>query len=389
MGNIIYMDNANVSRVSEGVIEAMLTRYRENFGVPGGEFGHRYEEEAAEALWKARETVARKINARPEEIIFTSGVTESNNLAIKGALRYMEKVHGNLKILTSKIERKCVMRSFEHLQKRGHEAVFLPVDRGGFLDMDALQKEAGGASFISIQHANQEIGTVQDIRAIGDIAEDRGLIFHSDATHSFLKEPIDVEKLKVDMMSFSGHVIHAPLGSGALFVREGVKLEPLFHGDSREFGLRAGHPNVPAIVGFARAIEEMGDEDVRRMRGIRDFLIDSLLEIPDTKLNGPRDRRVCDNINVSFKGVEGEAILMLASAQGLILRTGSACFSPQLKSSYVIAAIGGSAEDANSSTRLSLGRDNTMEEAERAVEILSNIIDRLRKISPIYRKVRK
>ncbi len=385
----IYLDNANVTKVSKEVLEAMLPYYDEKFGVPGGEFGHSYEEEAAESLWKARETIARKINAKPEEIIFTSGVTESNNLAIKGAVRYMEKVHGKLKILTSGIERKCVLNSFKYLGESGHTVEFLPVDGEGFLKTDELIGRINGASFLSVQHANQEIGTVQDIKAIGDLAEDKGVLFHSDATHSFLRERIDVEKIGADMMTFSGHAVNAPLGSGALFVREGVKLEPLFHGDSREFGLRAGHPNMPAIIGFAEAVKTMKEEDIDRMRELRDFLIGELLGIEDSRLNGPRERRVCDNVNVSFKGVEGEAILMMASLKGLILRTGSACFNPQLRSSYVIRAIGGSAEDANSSTRLTLGRYNTMEEMKETAEIMGEIIEKLRSMSPIYRKVRR
>lgn len=389
MDKLIYLDNENTTKVSKEALEAMLPYYTEKFGVPGGEFGHRYEEEAAEALWKARETVAARIGARPEEIIFTSGVTEGNNIAIKGAVRYMERVHGKLKMLTSPIERSCVLNSFEYFRERGHEVGIIPVNREGFLDRNKLMDMIKGASFLSVQHANQEIGTVQDIKEMGDIAEDEGVLFHSDATHSFLKEDIDLKKLNVDMMTFSGHVIHGPLGSGALFIREGVKIEPIFHGDSREFGLRAGHPNMPAIIGFTEAVRSMRAQDIEKMRSMRDFLIKELLNIEDSRLNGPREKRVCDNVNLSFRGVEGEAILMMANLRGLILRTGSACFSPRLKSSYVIEAIGGSAEDANSSTRLTLSRYNTMDEMKKTVEIMREVIERLRAISPLYRKVRR
>ncbi len=388
MAKVIYLDNGNVTRVSDRVFEAMKERYLVNYGVPGGEFGHFMEEEAGEAIWKAREVIAAKIGARPEEIVFTSGVTEGNNLAVKGAVGYMEKKGGKQKILTSAIERKCVMNSVKYLEGRGHEALKVGVDSEGFIDMEELKESAKGASFLSIQHANQEIGTVQDTKAVGDIAEDAGAIFHTDASHSFLRERIDVRRLNVDMLTISGHLIHAPLGSGALFVREGLKLEPILHGDQREFGLRAGNPNMPAIIGLAEAVKEARDDDVERMRGIRDRLTDALLEIPDSELNGPRKGRVADNVNVSFRGVEGEAVLMLASEMGLIIRTGSACFSPELKYSYVISAIGKGAEEANSSTRFGLSRYNTMDEMERAADIMGAVVEKLRKISPLYRNRR-
>ncbi len=388
MAEVIYLDNGNTTRVSDRVFEAMKERYLANYGVPGGEFGHRFEEEAGEAIWKARETIAAKIGARPEEIVFTSGVTEGNNLAVKGAVGYMEKRGGKQKIITSTIERKCVLASFKYLESRGHEAVRIGVDSEGFINMEELKEGIGGASFLSVQHANQEIGTVQNIKAIGDIAEDAGAIFHTDATHAFLREEIDVNRMNIDLLTISGHVIHGPLGSGALFVREGVKLSPLLHGDNREFGMRAGNPNMPAIGGLAEAVREWRDDDVEKMRRMRDRLIDSLLQIPDSELNGPRKNRVADNVNISFRGVEGEAVLMLASENGLIIRTGSACFSPELKYSYVISAIGKGAEEANSSTRFGLSRYNTMEEMERAADIMTAVVEKLREISPLYRNRR-
>ncbi len=385
MADVIYLDNGNVTRVSNRAFEAMKERYLVNFGVPGGEFGHLYEEEASAFLWKAREAIASKIGAKPEEIVFTSGATEGNNLAVKGAVGYMEKMGGKQKIVTSAIERKCVLGSFKYLEKKGHEVMRVGVDSDGFLEMESLEKALKGSSFLSVQHVNQEIGTIQDIRAIGDLAEDAGALFHTDASHSFLREKIDVSRLNVDLMTISGHLIHAPLGSGALFVREGVKLNPLFHGDNREFGMRAGTPNMAAIAGLVAAVEEARAEDVERMRRMRDRLIELLLEIPDSELNGPRENRVADNANLSFKGVEGEAVLMLASEMGLVIRTGSACFSPDLKYSYVISALGKGAEQANSSTRFGLSRYNTMEEMERAAEIMSAVVEKLREISPLYR----
>jgi len=382
---MIYLDNENVTKVDPAVLEIMKERYTKNFGVPGGEFGHAVEEEASNAIWEAREVVARKINAEPDEIIFTSGVTESNNLAIKGSVFYFSRRKGKAKIVTSEIERKCILNSFKYLSELGHEAVFVGVDGDGQINMEELEKAAKNSFLVSIHHANHEIGVLQDLKAIGEIANDAGSLFHVDATHSFLKEKIDVEKYGIDMMTMSGHVIHAPLGSGALFIRDGVKLEPLFHGDAREFGYRAGHPNMPAIAGFAKAVELMKEEHIQKMKRMQQYLIKNLLSIEDSRLNGSM-KRVCNNVNVSFKGVEGEAILMMANQKGLIIRTGSACYSPELKPSYVILAIGGSMEDANSSTRITISRMNTMKEMEKAYEILKDVIERLREFSPLYRR---
>ncbi len=389
MAEVIYLDNGNVTRVSDRVFEAMKERYLISYGVPGGEFGHLFEEEAGDAIWKARETIAGKIGAKPEEIIFTSGVTEGNNFAVKGTVGYMEKHSGKQKIVTSAIERKCILASFKYLESRGHEAVRIGVDSEGFINIEELKENIKGASFLSVQHANQEIGTVQDIKAVGDIADDEGVIFHTDASHSFLREKIDVSRLNVDLLTISGHLIHAPLGSGALFVREGMKLEPLLHGDLREFGKRGGNPNMPAIAGLAEAVKEARKEDVERVRLMRDRLTNALLEIPDSELNGPHKYRVVDNVNISFRGVEGEAVLMLASEKGLIVRTGSACFNPALKYSYVISAIGKGAEQANSSTRFGLSIYNTAEEMDRAAETMRFVIEKLRQISPLYRNRRK
>ena len=382
----VYLDNGNVTRVADEVLEEITLYYKEKFGIPGGEFGHRYEEEAAEALFQARERIARRINASPEEIIFTSGTTEGNNLAIKGIIFPRIRKNGKAKIVISPIERKCIMNTAKYLNGFGAEVQILDVNSEGFIDMDELQKKIVHSDILSIQHVNQEIGTVQDIKAIGEIAEDYGVIFHSDATHSFLKENIDVEKIPVDILTFSAHVIHGPLGAGALFVREGLKLEPLFHGASRERGMRAGHPNIPAIMGFAKSIEIMHKKDLDKMRSMRDYLIHKLLKIEDSRLNGPVKRRVCDNVNISFKGVEGEAILMLADKMGITLRTGSACYSQSLEPSYVVRSLGVGVEYVNSSTRMVVSRYNTMEEMKYVVEKMEEIIEKLRSISPIYRR---
>ena len=383
--DVIYLDNGNVTPVAPEVFETMREYYLERFGVPGGDFGHRLEEEATEALIKARETIARSIGASPEEIVFTSGVTESDNLAIKVVAFSSEKKG---KIVTFSIERKCVLNSARFLQRFGFTPVYLPVNRVGKVHTGSVERSLDGAILLSVQHANQEIGTLQDIRALSELAHDKGVIFHTDATHSYLREKIDVSKMDIDLLTISAHVIHGPLGAGALYVREGIKLEPLIHGDSREFGLRAGHPNVPAIVGFARAVELYREEHVEHLRGLQKILVEELTAIEESRLNGPEvgPHRVPDNVNVSFRGVEGEAVLMMASERGVILRTGSACFDPALQASYVIRALGVGVEYANGSVRLTISRYNTEEEIRKASEVVREVVEKLRGISPLARK---
>jgi cysteine desulfurase len=244
------------------------------------------------------------------------------------------------------------------------------------------------ARLLSVQHANQEIGTLQDIPAIGEIARESGVLFHCDAVQSFAKEEIDVQAMNVDMLSMSSHLIHGPKGVGALYVRDGVKLDPVMEGDDRERGLRPGTPNVAGIAGFAKATELMTDEDTVRMRRLRDELTDSLLAIPDSRLNGPRgNRRVCNNVNVSFRYVEGEAVLMHLDLKGLVVNTGSACYSQKLEPSHVIRAIGGTLEESHSSTRFSLSKWTTEDELGYATETVKQVVEKLRAQSPLARKV--
>ncbi len=379
---IVYFDNAKTTKVDPEVLRVIVEFSSKKYSVPGGAFGYSMEEEASEALEKSRETIARKINAQPSEIIFTSGGTESNNLAIKGVA--FSDQYSKRKIVTSKIEEKTILNIFSYLGKNGFKTVKVGVDRLGFIEMDEVNKAAKKARLVSIQHANKEIGTIQDLKAIGDICEEEGTLFHSDATHSFTKANIDVEKMKIHLLSLTSHLIHGPKGVGALYVREGVKLEPLLHGDNREFGLRPGTPNLAGIVGFAKAVEISNQKDNERMKKLRDELINRLLEIPLTRLNGPRgEKRICNNVNVSFKYIEGESILLHADMRGLVINTGSACYSQELEPSHVILAIGGSFEDAHGSTRLTLSKWTTKEEIVYAAETLKEIVERLRSISPL------
>lgn len=379
------MDNAETTRLDPAVLDFMKEFMADKYGIPAGEFGYGLEEEAGEAIEQAREKIARKINASPEEIIFTSGGTESNNIAILGAAR--SSYHKGKRIVTSKIEHTSVLRIMDKLTTQGFERVLLDVDREGFVNHGDVKAKLGDARLVSVQHANQEIGTLQDVAAIGEITREKGVLFHCDAVQSFAKERIDVQAMKVDLLSISSHLIHGPKGVGALYARDGVKLEPVLYGDDREKGLRPGTPNVAGIVGFVKAAELMTDQDTVGMRGLRDELIESLLAISDSRLNGPRgEGRLCNNVNISFRFVEGEAILMHLDLRGLVVNTGSACYSQKLEPSHVIRAIGGTLEESHSSTRLSLSKWTTRQDVAYATETVKQVVETLRAHSPLARK---
>jgi cysteine desulfurase len=379
------LDNAETTRLDPAVLDFMKEFMADKYGIPAGEFGYGLEEEAGEAIEQAREKIARKINASPEEIIFTSGGTESNNIALLGAAR--SSYHKGKCIVTSKIEHTSVLRIADKLTTQGLEKVLLDVDREGFVNAANVKANLGDARLVSVQHANQEIGTLQDVAAIGEITRESGVLFHCDAVQSFAKEKLDVQAMKVDLLSMSSHLIHGPKGVGALYLRDGVKLEPVLYGDDREKGLRPGTPNVAGIVGFAKAVELMTDQDTVRMRGLRDELTESLLAISDSRLNGPRgEGRLCNNVNISFRFVEGEAILMHLDLRGLVVNTGSACYSQKLEASHVIRAIGGTLEESHSSTRLSLSKWTTRQDVAYATETVKQVVETLRAHSPLARK---
>jgi len=383
---LVYLDNAETTRLDPAVLDSIEGFMLDKYGVPAGEFGYGLEEEASEAIERARETIAGRINSSPEEVIFTSGGTESNNIAILGAAR--SSYYKGKRLVTSKIEHKSILRIVDKLTTQGFEKTLLDVDREGFVNPADLKASLENVRLVSVQHANQEIGALQDVAAIGEMSRESGVLFHCDAVQSFVKEKIDVQAMKVDLLSMSSHLIHGPKGVGALYVRDGVKLEPILEGDDREKGLRPGTPNVAGIVGFAKAAELMTDDDSARMRRLRDELIESLLAIPDSCLNGPRgERRLCNNVNVSFRYVEGEAILMHLDLKGLVVNTGSACYSQKLEPSHVIRAIGGTLEESHSSTRLSLSKWTTREELAYATETIKQVVETLRAQSPLARKV--
>jgi cysteine desulfurase len=379
---IIYLDNAETTKVDPEVVEVMRHFMSESYGIPRGEFGHRLEEEASEAIEAAREGLARRLGCLPGEIIFTSGGTESNNIAIKGITGSNKYERGML--VASRIEHSTVLNLLKSAQSEGWRYKLISVDREGFVNLEELKETVRECTLVSIQHANQEIGTIQDIRAIGEICKDAGAIFHCDAVQSFGKEPIDVKRAGVDLLSISSHLIHGPKGVGALYIREGISLKPIMVGDDRERGLKPGTPNVPGIAGFGKAIELISPESCQRMMVLRDKLIENLLEIEDTRLNGPRGaRRLCNNVNVTFRYVEGEAILMRLNLEGLIISTGSACYSQKLQPSHVIKAIGGTHEEAHGSIRLSLSKWTTEDEVREASRRVRGVVEALRRLSPL------
>jgi cysteine desulfurase len=358
----------------------------EKYGVPGGEFGYGLEEAAREAIEQSRETIARRINASPEEIIFTSGGTESNNIAILGAA-HSDYYKGD-RLVTSKIEQMSVLRVVDRLSSQGFQKTLLDVDHDGFVNVADLKGGLEDVRMVSVQHANQEVGTLQDLATIGEICRDSSVLLHCDAVQSFAKEEIDVQSMKADLLSMSSHLIHGPKGVGALYVREGVKLQPVLEGDDRERGLRPGTPNVAGIVGFAKAVDLMTQNQALVMRGLRDGLIDSLLTISDSRLNGPRGgRRLCNNVNVSFRYVEGEAVLMHLDLRGVVVNTGSACYSQKLQPSHVIRALGGTLEESHGSIRISLSKWTTKQELGYAADSVKEVVGQLRNLSPLGRKL--
>lgn len=379
----VYLDNSATTRTDPEVVKAMMPYFSEKYG--NASSLHQFGREAKEALEDAREKIARKINAEPEEIIFTSGGSESDNLAIKG-VAYANKNRGN-HIITSRIEHHAVLETCEKLEKEGFAVSYIGVDKEGFVDIDELKKAINSKTIlITIMHANNEIGTIEPIKEIGDIAKDKGICFHSDAVQSFTKVPIDVKKMNISLMSFSAHKIHGPKGIGALFIKKGTKIQRQIDGGGHEFKKRAGTENVPGAVGFAKAVEIAKDEDIKYMAELRDKLIEGLLKIPKSQLNGPKgSKRLCNNANIVFNFIEGESMLLHLDMKGVAVSTGSACSSQSLEPSHVLTSIGLKKEIAHGSLRFSLSRYNTEKEIDYVLGAVPKIVEELRRISPLTR----
>ncbi|MFW6375919.1 MAG: cysteine desulfurase family protein [Thermoplasmatota archaeon] len=381
-----YLDNSASTRLDERVLEAMEPYYFDTYAVATSEFAYSMGIDAKEALDDARSTIAEEINADSEEVIFTSGSTESSNLAIKGAADEL-KENGN-HIIVSKIEDFPVLNSAKALEKEGFDVTYLEVDEDGFVDVDLLKESITDETIlVSIQHGNQEIGTVQPIEKIAEICEENDIVFHTDATHTFTKIPIDVDNLPADLITMSAHTIHGPRGIGALYIRDGTPINKQMDGGFQENDLRAGVENIPGAVGFAKAVELVDEDEMDRIKKMRDTLIDRLLEeIPDSTLNGPREERIPQNANITFHYVEGESITLHLDMRGIAVSTGSACFSKSLEASHVIMGIGGDHERAHGSIRFTFGRFNDMDDVDAVVEDVSEVIDRLREISPLNKE---
>lgn len=383
----IYLDNAAATRLDEEVLAAMKPCFFDNYAVATSEFGYSQGLEAREVLAEARAKIAASLGAEPEEFIFTSGNTESSNLALKGVAKTLSIKKGN-HIIVSKIEDYPVLHSAKALERQGFDVDYLDVDEDGLVKLDQLKALLRpNTILVSIQHGNQEIGTIQDIAAIGILCKANNILFHTDATHTFTRVPLDVKRIHVDLITVSAHTIHGPKGIGGLYVRKGTPLAKIMDGGYQEFDLRAGIENIPGAVGFARAVALVTDEENARLLDLRVKLIDLVFKkIPEVTLNGHSEKRIPQNANITFHLVEGESITLHLDMYGIAVSTGSACFSRSLEASHVITAIGGDHERAHGSIRFTFGRYNTMEEVSEVVDTLAKIIADLRRISPLGKK---
>ncbi|WP_292489540.1 cysteine desulfurase NifS [Methanoculleus sp. 10] len=380
----VYMDHAATTPTRPEVVEAMLPCFTERFGNPSSLYA--LAREAKEAVGEARGRVTAAIGARPEEVCFTSGGTESDNWAIKGVAAANRK-RGN-HIITSAIEHHAVLHPCRTLEKQGFSVTYLPVDELGRVDPGDVEEAITDRTIlISVMIANNEIGTIQPVRAIAEVAHDHGIPFHTDAVQAIGAIPIDVDEMGIDLLSLSAHKFGGPKGAGALYVRRGIRIGALMDGGGQERGRRAGTENVPGIVGLGKAIELAVAEAPRsstRIAAMRDRLIRGILDaIPETRLNGHPTERLPNNVNVAFRYVEGESILLMLDALGISASTGSACTSASLEPSHVLTACGLPPEHAHGSLRLTLGSRNTEEDVDYVLSVLPRVIERLRKMSPI------
>ncbi|MFC1728450.1 cysteine desulfurase family protein [Nanoarchaeota archaeon] len=377
----IYLDNAATTKMDESVVKAMSPYFTDKFGNPSS--SHWLGQEAKRDLEEARDVIAKAIGADRKEIVFTSGGTESNNFTIKG-IAFENKGKGN-HIITTKIEHDCVLNACKWLETQGFNITYLDVDSEGFISSEDLEKAITPKTIlVSIIHGNNEIGTIQDLKALGDVCKKHNVLFHTDACQSFTKTELNVKKQNLDLITLNAHKIHGPKGVGVLYVKKGTKISPLSHGGGQEFGLRSGTENVPGAVGFAKSVKNSNSKDVKKMTELRDRLIKAVLEIPDTRLNGSKgEERLCNNCNFSFKYIEGEAIGSFLDGAGIQSSTGSACSSKSLEPSHVLIALGLKEEDAHGSLRLSLSKHTTEQEIDYVIEKLKKTVERLRKISPL------
>jgi len=386
----VYLDHSATTPTRAEVAEVVLKYMVDKFGNPSSI--HAFGREASQAMEKAREQVAKAINALTEEIVFTSGGTEGDNLAVIGtALQYASR---GRHVITSAVEHHAVLDSFDHLAKQGFKVSVLPVDGYGLVSADELRKAiTPDTILISVMHANNEVGTIEPVEELGRIAKEHGVLFHVDAVQSLGKIPVDVQKIKADLLTGSGHKIYGPKGTGFLFIRKGVELHPLFYGGGQEKKIRPGTENLPGIVGLGLAVEmaikEM-EEEMPRLAKLRDHLIDGLRErVPHVRLNGHPQKRIPINVNMSFDFVEGESLLTSFDMKGIAASGASACSAGDTGPSHVLTAMGLEPDLAKGSVRMTLGKDNTEEDIRYLLAEIPAIVERLRKSTPHFDREKK
>ena len=377
----IYLDNAATTKVDNEVVKAMIPYYTEKYG--NASSSHFLGEEARRDIEEARAFIAKTLGASYKEVIFTSSGTESNNFVLKGLFfaHYPEKDH----IIVSKIEHDCILNACKWLETQGAKITYLNVDKEGFVDLNQLKNSITDKTIvISIIPGNNETGTIQNLAEIGKICKEKNTYFHTDACQSYMKTNLDVNKQNLDLVTINAHKIHGPKGIGALYIKKGIEITPLLHGGGQEFKLRSATENVPGIIGFARAVKLIRSSEIKRMVELRDYLIKELLKIPDSKLNGAtEDRRLCNNINIQFRYVEGEALGSLLNIKGISISTGSACSSKSVEPSHVLKAMGLNNKEAENSIRISLSKFTTKEDIDFTINEIKKAVEKLRKISKI------
>ncbi|WP_313526002.1 cysteine desulfurase NifS [Anaerotignum sp.] len=388
MATKIYMDNAATTPVRDEVLNTILPYFKEYYGNASSVYS--IAKESKKALEKAREQVAKGIGAKADEIYFTAGGSESDNMALRGIAEAF-KNKGN-HIITTKIEHHAILHTCEYLEKHGYEVTYLPVDEFGKISLDELEKSIRPETIlISVMFANNEIGTIQPIAEIGKLAREKGVFFHTDAVQAVGHVPIDVEEMQIDLLSMSGHKLGAPKGIGAIYIRKGIAIQPLIFGGAQEKKKRAGTENIPGIVGLGKAVELAVNEmevETKRLVALRDKLISGILEkVPYSRLNGHPTDRLPGNCNISFAYIEGESMLLLLDAMGIAASSGSACTSGSLDPSHVLMAIGLPHEIAHGSLRLTLDRVNSEEDVDFVLSKVPEVVQKLREMSPLYEEV--
>lgn len=390
MERFIYLDNAATTKTAPEVVEAMLPYFTENYGNPSSVYS--FASKNKDVIAKQREIIANLIGAEANEIYFTAGGSEADNWALKATMEaYKDK--GN-HIITTKIEHHAILHTAEYLEKQGFEVTYLDVDENGIVKLDELKEAIRPTTvLISVMFANNEIGTIQPIKEIGEIAKENGILFHTDAVQAFGQVPVNVDECHIDMLSASGHKLNGPKGIGFLYIRKGVKIRSFVHGGAQERKRRAGTENVPGIVGFGTAVKRAANtmkERTDKEIELRDYMIERISsEIPYARLNGDSKKRLPNNVNFSFRFIEGESLLIMLDMKGICASSGSACTSGSLDPSHVLLAIGLPHEIAHGSVRMTLSEETTKDDIDYVVDNLKEIVSKLRSMSPLYEDFEK